>query len=281
MIAPGEHPATPAQEAEPGLFDYDDAVEQVLTPLWREARWSFEWACLRFDPVYYGVGIERGRGQPVLLIPGFMSGDLLMLEMHRWLRRIGYRSSLSRIAWNNDCPNATAGKLVHRVRALAERSGRRVTLVGHSLGGMLAKSVAQELPEHVALVITLGSPFRALVKAHPAIIGIWDTLKLAQGGLIGRNLHASCGTGHCTCVFVRNMNTPRTIEVPQYAVYSRKDGVADWTSCIEDDPARNTEVRCSHIGMVFDATVYRAVAARLAQHLQDPRGAARRDESGE
>ena len=198
MIPHEERQAVPAQEAEPGLFDYDDAVEQALTPLWREARWGLEWASLRLHPVYYGVGVPRGRREPVLLIPGFMSGDLMMLEMHRWLRRIGYRSSLSRITWNNDCPNLTGSKLIHRVRALADKTGRRVVLVGHSLGGMLAKSIVQEVPEDVELVITLGSPFRSLVKAHPAIIGIWDKLKLAQGGLIGRNLHASCGTGHCT-----------------------------------------------------------------------------------
>ena len=269
MIPHEERQAVPAQEVEPGLFDYDDAVEQALTPLWREARWGLEWASLRLHPVYYGVGVPRGRREPVLLIPGFMSGDLMMLEMHRWLRRIGYRSSLSRITWNNDCPNLTGSKLIHRVRALADKTGRRVVLVGHSLGGMLAKSIVQEVPEDVELVITLGSPFRSLVKAHPAIIGIRDKRKLAQGGLIGRNLHASCGTGHCTCTFVRNMNTPRPVTVPQYAVYSKKDGVAEWTSCIDSDPARNIEVTCSHIGMVFDPRVYRAVADRLAAHLHD------------
>lgn len=254
-----------------GMFAYDDAVERTLTPLWREARWGLEWARLRMHPVYYGIGVPRGRQQPVLLVPGFMSGDLMLLEMHRWLRRIGYRASLSRIAWNNDCPDRTAQRLLHRLRGLAARSGRRVSLIGHSLGGMLAKSIAQEAPEHVDRVITLGSPFRHLVKAHPAVIGIWDQLKLAQGGLIGRNLHASCGTGHCTCDFVRNMNRPRAIDVPQFAVYSRRDGVADWSSCVEDHASRNTEVHCSHIGMVFDAHVYRAIATRLAQDVRRDR----------
>ncbi|MGE0485615.1 MAG: lipase family alpha/beta hydrolase [Gammaproteobacteria bacterium] len=253
-----------------GFLGYDDAIEQTLTPLWREARWGLEWAQLRWSPVYYGYGVPHGHGEPVLLIPGFMSGDLLMLEMHRWLKRIGYRSSLSRIAWNNDCPDQTGRKLGHRVRRLADRHGSRVRLVGHSLGGMLARSLVQEMPEYVDRVVTLGSPFRSLVKAHPAVIGIWDKLKLAQGGLIGRNLHASCGTGHCTCAFVRNMSMPRTVDVPQYAVYSRRDGVADWSSCIERDPRLNTEVNCSHIGMVFHAGVYRAVAARLAQRQRHP-----------
>lgn len=247
---------------------HDDAVEHTLTPLWREARWGLEWARLRCSPVYYGIGVPRGQRQPVLLIPGFMSGDLMMLEMHRWLRRIGYRPSLSRIFWNNDCPDRTARKLVHRVNGLADRTGRRVTLVGHSLGGMLAKVVVQAIPDRIERVVTLGSPFRSLVKAHPAVVGLWDKLKLAQGGLIGRNLGAACGTGHCTCDFVRFLTSPRTVPPPQFAIYSSKDGVADWSSCLEENPANNSEVRCSHIGMVYDASVYRALAERLAQPVE-------------
>ena len=258
----------PSDETLDKAFAYDDSIEKFVTPLWREARFGLEWASLRLSPVYYGVGVTRGTGQPVLLIPGFMSGDLLMLEMHRWLRRIGYRSSLSRIAWNNDCPDRTANKLTHRLRALADRTGQRVNVIGHSLGGMLAKSLVQDEPELIDRVITLGSPFRSLVKAHPAVLSLWDTLKLAQGTLIGRNLHASCGTGHCTCSFVRNMNAPRTRGVPQFAIYSRKDGVAYWSSCMETDDRFNTEVTCSHIGMVFDHGAYRAVAARLAEPTQ-------------
>lgn len=246
---------------------HDDAVEHVLTPLWREARWGLEWSRLRFSPTYYGLGVPRGRRQPVLLIPGFMSGDLLMLELHRWLRRVGYRSSLSRIPWNNDCPDRTRRKLEHRIRELHARTGQKVSLIGHSLGGMLAKSLLEASREHISCVITLGSPFRSLVKAHPAVVGIWDHLKATQGMLIGRNLHASCGTGHCTCDFVRNLNKPVEIDVPQFAVYSKTDGVADWSSCAHDNEELNNEVFCSHIGMVYDAGTYRAIAARLHETL--------------
>lgn len=260
----GDIDASPISEIG-GAFAHDDAIEQTLTPLWREAQWGMEWLRLRWSPVFYGNGVPHGNGQPVLLIPGFMSGDLMMLEMHRWLRRIGYSPALSRIPWNNDCPDLTARKLMHQLRAMSGSTQAKVSLIGHSLGGMLAKSIVQEMPELIECVITLGSPFRSLVKAHPAIVGIWDKLKLTKGGLIGRNLHASCGTGHCTCDFVRNMNQPRVVAPPQFAIYSRKDGVADWSSCMNADPACNSEVDCSHIGMVFDSKTYRAVAARLAQ----------------
>jgi hypothetical protein len=95
------------QAALAALLQHDEAIEHTLTPLWREARCMLEWGYLRMNPLYYGVGVSRGHGEPVLVIPGFMAGDLMMLEMHRWLRRIGYRSSLSRITWNNDCPDRT------------------------------------------------------------------------------------------------------------------------------------------------------------------------------
>ena len=246
-------------------FAHDPAVQHTLTPLWRESVWGLDWMKLRLSPVFYGIGCERGAGQPVLLIPGFMAGDYLMLELHRWLKRIGYQSNLSNIVWNNDCPDRTARTLIQRARRIRDESGQKVRVIGHSLGGMLAKSLLQDQPELFDRVITLGSPFRSMVKAHPAVVGIWDKLKLNQSGVVGRNLHASCGTGHCLCAFVRNMLQPQTRPVAQFAVYSKTDGVADWTSCIEEDSRHNNEVKCTHLGMVFHPEVYRVIARRLAQ----------------
>lgn len=245
-------------------YTHDPSVERTLTPLWKEAKWGLEWARLRFSKVYYGRGVARGNGTPVVLVPGFMAGDAMMLEMHWWLRRIGYKSFLSNIIWNNDCPDKTAKSLAHRIRGIHDRSGAKVTLVGHSLGGLLVKSVSQEHPDMVQSVITMGSPFREIVKAHPAVIGLWDRLKITQGGLIGRNLNPSCGTGHCTCEFVRNMMQPKIGAPPQFAIYSKGDGVVEWTSCVEDDPQSNAEIRGSHIGMVYNADVFRALGNRLA-----------------
>jgi triacylglycerol lipase len=246
-------------------FSHDPAVEKTVTPLWKEAKWGFEWASLRYSRVYYGRGVTRGNGAPIMLVPGFMAGDYMLLEMQWWLRRIGYESFLSNITWNNDCPDKTAAALTHRIRRVYDETGRKVTLVGHSLGGLLIKSVSQDHPELVQSVITMGSPFKEIVKAHPAIVGIWDHLKAAQGGVIGRNLLSSCGTGHCTCNFVRNIMQPRKTIPPQFAIYSKDDGVVDWESCMEDDLDSNAEVRGTHIGMVYNADVFRALADRLAE----------------
>ncbi|MGD9603237.1 MAG: esterase/lipase family protein [Gammaproteobacteria bacterium] len=263
-------PYSPTED-EDNPFAHDPSVEPTLTPLWREAGWPFEWMRLRTSAVYFGCGIPRGHGEPVLLIPGFMAGDALMLELHRWLKRIGYRSYLSNIAWNNDCPDRTARMLATRLHAIRRRHGRPVRLVGHSLGGMLAKSLLQDHPGAIDRIVTLGSPFRSLVKAHPAVVGIWDQLKNTRSRLVGRNLHASCGTGHCLCSFVKNLVQPEPRDVPQFAIYSRKDGVADWSSCIEEQPSANTEVDCTHIGMVVHPEVFRAIAVRLAERTHPDR----------
>ena len=251
-------------------FDYqhDASVERTITPLWKEAAWPMEWAKLRCSPVFFGIGVPRGHGETVVLVPGFMAGDLMMLELYRWLRRIGYRPWLSNITWNNDCPDETARKLERRVRAIADRTGDRLRLVGHSLGGMLSKYVVQESPELVDRVITVGSPFRDLVKAHPAIVGIWGDLKLKRSRVVGRNLKPSCGTGHCTCAFVSNMLQPKRVSPPQFSIYSKTDGIVDWTSCVEDDPEANTAIKGSHFGMVYNVAAYRAIAARLAQAIE-------------
>jgi hypothetical protein len=63
------------------------------------------------------------------------------------------------------------------------------------------------------------------------------------------------------------MIQPQPRPVAQFAVYSKTDGVADWSSCIEEDSRHNTEVKCTHIGMVFHPDVYRVIARRLAQRV--------------
>ena len=103
-------------------FEHDPSIEYANTPLWREVIWPSEWLRLRASGVYYGFGVPRGESQPVMLVPGFMSGDILMLEMQRWLRRIGYDAYLSGIVWNTDCPDQTARQLIARIKAIHERT---------------------------------------------------------------------------------------------------------------------------------------------------------------
>jgi pimeloyl-ACP methyl ester carboxylesterase len=117
-----------------------------------------ETAALLRDPVYWGWGVRHGDGHHVLVLPGLGGGDTYLRLLRGWLKRIGYaplRSGLDRNpGWSEE--------LVRELGEIAERaftaSGRRVTIVGHSMGGVQGRSIAVRHPDRIDHVITLGSP---------------------------------------------------------------------------------------------------------------------------
>lgn len=243
----------------------DPSVRPSNTPFWREMFFGADWLLLRMSPVYYGIGVPHGHGEPVVVVPGFLATDASMVELHAWLGRIGYRAYFASFGINADCPDHLAGQLLSTIKRAQRDTGQRVRLLGHSLGGMLARSVALDNPQHVSMVVSMGSPFREGVNAHPMIMSAADALRRHRGASgVGKNIGPSCFSGHCTCDFVKNMLNPADYEVAHYAIYSRTDGVVEWQNCMEEDPELNDEVTSTHIGMAFHPGVYRALAKRLA-----------------
>ena len=108
----------------PENFLKDQQVSQ--RPLWREAFVGLDWLALRSSPVYYGLGVPRGDGSAVIVIPGFMGTDMYLREIYDWLRRIGYRPYMSRIGWNAECVNTLVDRLSETITtAQAETGGGR------------------------------------------------------------------------------------------------------------------------------------------------------------
>ena len=241
----------------------DPDLRPLDTPIWRETLCGLDWLALRASPVYYGWGVERGNGEPVVVVPGFLASDVSLIELHAWLSRIGYRPYFSNVGRNADCPNHIASKLLQTIKQAYDETGQRVRLIGHSLGGMLSRSLALDFPEYVNLVVSMGSPFQDGARAHPSLVAATDSLRASDK--LGNNIKPSCFSGRCQCNFGMNMVAPEEYTVAHYAIYSRNDGVVDWEACREEDPALNDEVNCTHLGMAFHPGVYRALAGRLRQ----------------
>ena len=234
-------------------------------PIWRESFFGLEWTALRASPVYYGLGVPRGDRSAVISIPGFMGTDLYLQELHWWLRRVGYRSYLSDIGRNADCLDLLVDRLLATVEKAHSETGRVVHLIGHSLGGILALSAASLRPDVVASVITLGSPFRG-VRSHPIVLQMAKVVRERIKSARERDhTKPACYTGYCDCdaVSALQVDCPRT--VPHTAVYTKTDGIVDWRVCINEDPATNVEVTGTHVGLVFNPSVYELIARRLAQ----------------
>src|SRR5215472_2258704 len=108
-----------------------------------------EFSALVRDPVFRGRGVPKGDGRPVLLIPGFLAGDWTLRVLDNWLTRIGYRTYLSGILLNVHHSERMLSGLRRKVAEIQKETASRVSLVGHSRGGLLAKVLAQRRPQSI------------------------------------------------------------------------------------------------------------------------------------
>jgi len=245
---------------------YEIRPDNATAPIsmWQEALFAVELLLLRAAPVYYGIGVPRGNGSGVVVIPGFLGTDAYLMDMYAWLRRIGYAAYFSGIGVNAECPNLLIKRHLNETidQARAETGGR-VHLIGHSLGGIIARSAGRQRPHDIASVITLGSPFRGTV-VHSRVAKVAESVRLRILATHGRGVLPDCYTGRCTCNFLDSLKKDLPGSVGETAVYTKTDGVVDWQYCITDDPALDFEVPGTHIGLAFNPAVYDVIAKRLA-----------------
>lgn len=219
---------------------------------------------LHATPVYYGLGVPRGDGSAVVIIPGFLGTDLYLTELHAWLRRIGYRPYFSGIGINAECPNLLIQRRLNQtVEKALEETGRKIHLIGHSLGGVIARSVAGQRPNDVASVITLAAPFRGTV-ANRAVIRMAEAVRQRILEEHGKGVLPECYTGRCTCSFLDSLRRKVPGKMVQTAIYTRQDGIVDWRYCKTNNPEVDVEVPSTHIGMAFNPVAYGVIAQRLA-----------------
>jgi len=231
---------------------------------WTEALFAAEILLLHATPVYYGFGVPHGDGSAVVIIPGFLGTDLYLMELHGWLARIGYRPYFSGIGINADCPNLLIERHLNQTMAQAlEETGRKIHLVGHSLGGVIARSAAGARPKDVASVITLASPIRGTV-ANRTVLHAAEAVRRRIQQEHGRKVLPGCYTGRCTCNFINSLRREVPRSMLQTAIYTRHDGIVDWRFCMTTDPDIDFEVPGTHIGMAFNPSAYMIVAERLA-----------------
>jgi pimeloyl-ACP methyl ester carboxylesterase len=144
------------------------------------------------------------------------------------------------------------------------RSGKKVHLIGHSLGGIIARAIAAQRPADIASVITLGAPFRGTV-AHRGILRAAEVVRQRILQEHGSDVLPECYTGRCTCDFLDSLRHSMPVSVAETAIYSESDGVVDWRYCKTDRPEADFPVSGTHLGMVFNPSAYSIIAERLAQ----------------
>jgi triacylglycerol lipase len=248
----------------PPADTFQEEIVEAEVSIWKEALFATDLLLLHSAPVYYGLGIPRGDGSAVVLVPGFLGTDTYLRQLHAWLGRIGYRPYFSGIRLNAECPNLLIQRcLKDNIDRALDETGRKIHLIGHSLGGIIARAIACQRSEAIASVITLASPFRGAA-IHPTVRRAVDTVRKQILTEHGPSVLPTCYTGRCTCDFLSSLRRQLNGGVLQTAIYTRTDGIADWRYCTTGDPKSDFEVSGTHIGLAFNASAYAIIARRLA-----------------
>jgi len=202
----------------------------------------------------------RGDGHPVLLLPGFMGGEASLIGLEVFLRNRGYQVETWGLGRNVGFHAKHASALEQKIRHLHHQTGRKVSLVGWSLGGVFALYGAHKVPECVRSVVTLGSPVTvdAEGSASPPLVK-------AMYRLIAHPMGPAAHTMQPRAKVLRERTR---LPMPMSCLYSLSDGVVPpQEATIDGDPALHENIRVpgSHVGLGFNAMVLWIVADRLAQ----------------
>lgn len=204
---------------------------------------------------------------PVVLVPGFMAGDSSLHVMARHLRKVGYRTYRSTMHANVGCTQEASYSLERRIEAIAIKRERKVTVVGHSLGGLLARGIAARRPDLVDGIITMGSPLLAPGAIHSVLaFDLSVVIALRRAGL-GQMMGDDCTSGDCARLSWEESRQELDPSVAFTSIFSRRDGVVDWRGCL-DPGAQTVEVRTSHLGMAIDPVVFDVVTRTLRAYRE-------------
>ncbi|MFE8583055.1 esterase/lipase family protein [Sphingomonas sp. NCPPB 2930] len=215
-------------------------VAELPRALWMGATWWRHRAELAAAP--------RGDGRAVMVLPGLFNSDRSNIVLRRYLAARGYRVHGWGLGRNLGVRSVgpDAGHLIARIESVADRGP--VTLIGISLGGIMARMVAQARPDLVAGVVTISSPYAGPARAT----NVWRAFETL--------------TGECVddpAVIARSAAIAGPLPCPSAAIWSRSDGLVAGIIC-RDDTTPAVEVRSSHLWVQHRPQVLAAVATILA-----------------
>ena len=191
----------------------------------------------------------RGRGEPVLVLPGLGASNRSTGLLRRYLSWLGYNVRGWQQGRNHGGVAELLPEVAEEVSSFHSDSGSKINVVGWSLGGVLAREVARDNPDLVSQVVTMGSP----------VVG--GPKYTSMGALYARkgiDLDAIEAT-----IAAPEINP---ISVPVTSIYSKRDGIVGWQASIDKHTsgADHVEVRATYFGLGICPEVIKIVARKLA-----------------
>lgn len=196
--------------------------------------------------------LPKGDGHSVMVPPGFMASNSSTVPMRQLLTSLNYDAHGWESGRNVVVDHATIRSMESQLDRLYTMSGRKVSLIGWSLGGVLARELTKLHPEKVRLVISLGSPL-SNDRGHTSARRLFELLNGRDPEVIREG----------------NFNALHEAPpVPTTSILTKTDGVVHWRASVQeegDHPSENIVVHASHLGLGVNPSVMVALADRLAQ----------------
>ncbi|MEM7689378.1 MAG: alpha/beta fold hydrolase [Pseudomonadota bacterium] len=225
-------------------------------PIWTlsEGRAMFEFGAF-YAMRPFMAGLPKGDGHAVMTLPGFMATNSSTIPMRSLLRSLGYDAHGWDSGRNVRVNEELISKLEDQLDRLNDESGGKVSLIGWSLGGVLARELAKLRPEKVRLVMSLGSPISD-DRAHTNAARLFkffngeEPEEIRDGQFRGLDIAPP---------------------VPTTSILTKTDGVVHWRGSVQEAtkasgaPTENIRVFASHLGLGVNPSVMIAMADRLAQ----------------
>lgn len=226
-------------------------IRQTQFKFWRyaEPRAIFEWQS------FYAMRgllkrLPKGDGHPVIVFPGFASTDKATKPLRGLLQDLGYETHGWGLGLNLLFGDELEQEMIALVNDVAKKSGKKVSLVGWSLGGLYAREVAKVCHEQVRCVISMGSPISGKSE-HSNAHGLFKVFN-----------------GEPTNIdYTRYFQLSEAPPVPTTSIFSHSDGIVAWEGSLqkESDTTESIVVPASHLGMGVNPLVMYLLADRLSQ----------------
>lgn len=195
--------------------------------------------------------LPKGDGHPVLVLPGFMAGDTSTKPMRGLLDDLGYEAHGWGLGRNVRIDSTREREMNDVLKRIADKAGRKVSIIGWSLGGVFAREIAKVQPDNVRLVISLGSPISNDRSATNAS-RLFEYLNGKEPEPVRQGRY-------------RDLETAPP--VPTTSILTKTDGIVAWRGSVQKGGGQteNIEVLASHCGLGVNPSVMVAIADRLAQ----------------
>lgn len=203
---------------------------------------------------------DVGDSRPVMVIPGFMTSDSATFLLRRYLNTKGFES----IGWqqgrNLGLHQNVLETLQQSVDDSFQKYGRKISLIGWSLGGIYARALAHKMPDKIERIITLGTPFGLETQMNPDDIAVSENVMRLYKKLNPTQDEDPLSQGEAFW--------KKPPHVPSTAIYSKSDGIAHWYYCRDDEmngSNQNIAIRGSHMGLTHNPMVFPLIVDLLGK----------------